>query len=145
MVATAPAGPNLTPTGFYLLVIKNSAGVPSVATWVQLAANVSPASVTGTVTDSTGLAIPGATVTYNNVSVVTNASGVYTFDNVPAGTHDFTASGSGFGAVTKSLHVNPGALATLDFELSAPANIQGVVRDGAVALREQPWAMLEVP
>ena len=147
VVATAPAGPNLTPPGSSILVIKNSAGVPSVATWVQLAANVSPASVTGMVTNSTHLGIEGATVTYNNVSVVTNASGVYTFDNVPAGTHDFTATGSGFGAVTKSLHVNPGALASLDFELSAPANILASCR---MRLHHRPlWEQLsgisEVP
>ena len=132
VVATAPTGANLTPPGFYLLVIKNSTGVPSVATWIQLAADVSAGSVTGSVTDS-GVGISGASVAYNGTSVVTGLDGVYTFASVPAGTHDFTASSSGFGAVTKTVNVAPGGLATLDFQLSAPGNIQGTVRDAVTS------------
>ena len=133
LAATTPANANLAPPGFYLLVIKNSANVPSVASWLQLSADVRPGSVTGAVTDSTNGILPGVTITYNGNSVVTNDSGVYTFDNVPAGTHDFTATASGFGAVTKTLHVDAGGLATLDFQLSAPGNIQGVVRDAVTS------------
>ena len=51
-------------------------------------------SITGTVTDQQGAAIPGATVTATNtgtglrVNAVTDANGSYTFRNLPPGVYD---------------------------------------------------------
>src|SRR3954453_9355015 len=39
LAVTAPANGNIAPPGFYMLVIKNAAGVPSVASWIQLFAS----------------------------------------------------------------------------------------------------------
>jgi outer membrane receptor protein involved in Fe transport len=59
-------------------------------------------SVTGTITDGTGAAVPGATVTLKNegtgleLTAVTDAAGVYTVRNIPGGTYTLKASLQGF-------------------------------------------------
>jgi Domain of unknown function (DUF1929)/Carboxypeptidase regulatory-like domain len=130
LTATAPANGNLAPPGYYMLVIKDSKGVPSVASWVRIdsAANMSPGTITGTVTDSgTHSPIAGATVSYSGGSTTTNGSGNYTLANVPAGEHVITASKSGYATVSKPQTVTGGGTATLDFALSPPGTIIGTV------------------
>ncbi len=62
--------------------------------------------VTGTVTDPTGAAIPGAVVTAHdldtNVSTrtTTNADGVYRIEHLPIGKYEVTANANGFGSQT---------------------------------------------
>jgi outer membrane receptor protein involved in Fe transport len=59
-------------------------------------------SVTGTVADGSGAAVPGATVSFKNegtgleLTAVTDASGVYTIRNIPGGTYTMKASLQGF-------------------------------------------------
>ena len=59
-------------------------------------------SITGTVTDAQGAAVPGATVTATNVgtqhtvSVPTDSDGNYTFRNLLPGTYDLTRRSTGF-------------------------------------------------
>jgi Domain of unknown function (DUF1929) len=36
LTVSAPASGNIAPPGYYMLVIKNTAGVPSVASWIQV-------------------------------------------------------------------------------------------------------------
>jgi uncharacterized protein YfaS (alpha-2-macroglobulin family) len=58
--------------------------------------------LTGTVTDSSGALVPGASVTVTNKdtnisdTAVTNAQGTYTFPLVPPGTYQITAELQGF-------------------------------------------------
>ncbi len=59
-------------------------------------------SVTGAVTDGTGAAVPGATVSLKNegtgleLTVVTDETGAYTIRNIPGGTYTMKASLQGF-------------------------------------------------
>jgi hypothetical protein len=69
----------------------------SVAAWSQ-----DTASITGTVTDPTGAAVPNARVTINNPehgitrSATTNGAGDYLFAALPIGTYDVTVTAEGF-------------------------------------------------
>ncbi|HEX8616798.1 MAG TPA: TonB-dependent receptor, partial [Thermoanaerobaculia bacterium] len=66
----------------------------------------SSATLWGHVTDESGAAMPGVTVTATNAatglnrSTVTEADGVYRFPSLPAGTYTIVAELSGFGTVT---------------------------------------------
>jgi hypothetical protein len=44
LTVTAPADGGVAPPGWYMLVIKNGSGVPSVASWIQIGASVTPGS-----------------------------------------------------------------------------------------------------
>ena len=65
-------------------------------------AQVTSAAVVGTITDTTGAALPGATVTARNAdtgfmrAVPTNESGAYRLDFLPTGTYVVEISLSGF-------------------------------------------------
>ena len=58
--------------------------------------------ITGTVTDSSGAAIPGASVTVTNTATsgtrntTTNAEGLYTFPSLPPGTYELKVELQGF-------------------------------------------------
>jgi Carboxypeptidase regulatory-like domain/TonB dependent receptor-like, beta-barrel len=69
---------------------------------------VAGATLSGTVTDPSGAAIPNAQVTIKNTStgvtqnVTTNSAGFYTAPNLLPGTYDVTFSAAGFATVTES-------------------------------------------
>jgi hypothetical protein len=73
-------------------------------------------SISGTITDSSGAAVKGATVTIRNTdrgqdvrTVTTNSSGFYTATSLPLGTYTVKVTGSGFKAEEVTgvvLHVN---------------------------------------
>jgi carboxypeptidase family protein len=78
-------------------------------------AQVTSAAIVGTITDNTGAALPGATVTARNVetgfvrAVPTNESGAYRLDFLPTGTYVVEVSLSGFKTERRSnivLNVN---------------------------------------
>src|SRR5262245_7033622 len=78
-------------------------------------AQVTSAAVVGTITDTTGAGLPGATVTARNVdtgfvrAVPTNESGAYRLDFLPTGTYVVEVSLSGFKTERRSnivLNVN---------------------------------------
>ncbi|MFN7929927.1 MAG: carboxypeptidase regulatory-like domain-containing protein [Blastocatellia bacterium] len=58
--------------------------------------------ITGTITDSTGAAVPGATVTITNIatnapsSAITNAEGIYVIPQLPPGTYKVRVEKAGF-------------------------------------------------
>jgi hypothetical protein len=79
-------------------------------------------SVTGTVKDSSGAAIAGATVGFSGGSTTTNAGGSYTLTGVPVGTIQLTASATGFQSSTQSVSIQGGVTATANFTLSPPAS-----------------------
>jgi hypothetical protein len=132
---TAPPNGGVAPPGYYLLVIKNSAGVPSVAKHVRLdtSANTQPATITGTVTDAaTAQPVAGATVTLPGVpSTTTATNGTYTLGNLSAGQHQVEFGKTGFATVTRSVTLAGGQTLTVDVALSAPGSISGVVRENA--------------
>jgi len=77
-----------------------------------LKAEANSVSVSGTVKDPSGAVIPGATVTiFNPVSgyertISTDASGAFTFPNVPFNPYHITVSATGFASRSQDLDVN---------------------------------------
>src|SRR6185369_11986482 len=65
------------------------------------------ASVQGTVTDQTGAAVPGATVTLTQTATgtsrasTTDGAGVYALPNVPVGPYSLSVAASGFQSFTQ--------------------------------------------
>ena len=78
--------------------------------------------VTGTVKNSSGAGIAGASVGYGGGTASTDATGTYTLNGVPYGTVQLVASASGFQSVTQNVTITGGATAIANFTLaSAPA------------------------
>jgi hypothetical protein len=91
-------------------------------------AQTGAASLTGIVTDPSGAALPGATVTATNqatnvaYTAVSNEAGNYTVTSVPVGTYVLKAELSGFKtAATKAIAVEAKQIARLDFQLEIGA------------------------
>lgn len=85
--------------------------------------------LTGTITNAlTGTAIAGATVVIDgSLSAATGSDGVYTIDEVPAGTHSLVAMASGYNK-TSLLNVGVSITSTQDIGLF-PADTNWVVYD----------------
>src|SRR5882724_1031 len=80
--------------------------------------------ISGTVVDTSGLAVPGVTITLTNPAtnvvrtVHTNESGLYVIAAIPPGTYDVKAELSGFGTVErKSIVVQVGSANRIAFTL----------------------------
>src|SRR4051812_8830506 len=128
--ATAPPNANYAPPGYYMLVVKDSKGVPSVAKFVRVdsTTNLIPGTLIGQVTDSaTSNPIQGATVSYAGGSTTSNASGNYTFNNVAPGEVLVTVSKIGYATISRTQTVAGGATATLNVALAPPGTINGKV------------------
>jgi len=95
--------------------------------------------VTGMVTDTSGAAVGGAelhalnSVTSVQYSAVSNASGVYRLNNIPAGVYSITASAKGFSASTLQ---NVGVLLNQTATVNVSLNVAGV--STSVDVREAP-------
>ena len=76
---------------------------------IMVAAQTVTGTIQGTVSDSSGAVLPGATVTVRNVetgaqrTVVTNETGFYTTPFIQIGRYTLTATLSGFGTATVRL------------------------------------------
>ena len=116
--------------------------------WVLAAISIGPAvaqtvnvTIQGRVYDSTGAAIPQATVTAVNTatglsrSATATATGEYQIALLPPGDYTVTAERQGFQKSAKKIHLDVGEAGNLDFSLS-PGQVQTVVEVqdvGAVA------------
>jgi Galactose oxidase-like, Early set domain/Carboxypeptidase regulatory-like domain/Kelch motif len=130
MTATAPPSGGAAPPGDYMLIVKNSAGVPSVASWIRIgsSANVQPGTIAGTVTDSaTSAPIAGATVSTGGRSTTTNASGAYSLTGVPAGEVQITVAASSYASEVRQAIVTGGQTTTLNVSMSHPGDVSGLV------------------
>ena len=84
----------------------------------------------GTVTDATGAAVPGATVTATNkdtgvrYSSVTNSAGDYRINNIPVGRYDISAAANGF-SVAK--------IGGVDLQLNHTTSVNLTLQVGAVS------------
>jgi len=99
------------------------------------------AEITGAVTDSTGAAITGATVTVTALAtrqtrrVVTNETGAYSAPFLVPGLYDVSAERSGFKVATrKSVQLEVGAVARIDFNLEVGEVSQSVEVTGGAPL-----------
>ena len=91
------------------------------------------ATVTGTVMDQTGAAIPDSTVTALSAqtgiqkSATSDAEGRYTILNLPPGFYDVKADSKGFGSlINKHIEFLVGTTVTLDFKMQVSAVEQSV-------------------
>src|SRR6202167_1656038 len=93
------------------------------AAWSQ----ASFTSLRGTITDSSGAVIPGATVSIVNKatsltsSQTASGSGEYQFQQLVPGTYVITANGSGFGSQSKQADLLVNQPATINFKLTVQA------------------------
>ena len=84
-------------------------------------------SVTGTVTDTTGAAIPNATVVLNNVvsrlsrTALTGADGQFRFTNIPADQYRLTVSSSGFQTGSQTVAISSALPVTANVSLNVAA------------------------
>ncbi|GGH02724.1 TonB-dependent receptor [Silvibacterium dinghuense] len=110
---------------FRLLLSSSVAALVLSIAAAPLGAQVVGGSITGTVHDATGAAIPGAHVEVRNTEtgvtreVVTDAAGRYVAPSVPVGPYAITVSRDGFTTSTQNgLRLVIGQSAVLDFALS---------------------------
>jgi carboxypeptidase family protein len=88
-----------------------------------LYAQVLYGSIVGSVTDSSGAAMPGATVTIEQTEtkltreLVTDASGAYHFTAVPSGTYTVSVKMSGFRTFSRTVPVTLNTVARVDVKL----------------------------
>src|SRR5262249_31748264 len=100
------------------------------------------ASVSGTVKDSTGAALPGVTVTVTNKNsgasqtLVTGPDGNYRAVNLPPAPYDIATELSGFATSTKTVTLYVGADATVDFALDIAALAESLTVTGETPLVE---------
>jgi hypothetical protein len=77
-------------------------------------------SIAGTVTNTSGVGIAGATVSYSGSSVVTDSNGNYTLSNLSVGTYSVTASATGYQSSTQSnVNVTANNTTTANFTLAS--------------------------
>jgi hypothetical protein len=107
---------------------------------VSLDAQAVRATIQGTIKDSTGASLPGASVDVKNVatgvveSAVADAEGRYTVPELIVGTYDVTAALQGFKTVTQQgIALNVGAQRVVDFTLPIGQLEESVTVQGAAA------------
>jgi len=131
---SAPASAGLAPPGFYMVVIKNQSGIPSVARFLRVGSShdLAPGAIRGTVTSASSLApIPGATVASSEGTTTTSGNGSYVLDPIPSGEHQVTFSAPGYANLTRSVDVLGGSTSTLDVSLALPGTLRGRVTDAS--------------
>ncbi len=155
LLVNAPANGNLAPPGYYLLFLVNSAGVPSVASWVQVlksdfSISVAPASqqvsqgsntsFTATVTPQTGFTgtvnlgvsgLPAGVTSSFSVPAVTSGDStlhVAVDNTVAPGSYPFTITGTS-GSLTHSTNATLQVTAA-DFALTVTPASRKVFQGG---------------
>jgi hypothetical protein len=96
-------------------------------------APVNPGGITGTVVNSGGTGISGATITAAGLTAKTSSSGAYALHNVPAGTVSLMASVAGYQPASKNVTVTAGnntAAAAMTL-ISNVGNVTGKVTDSS--------------
>src|SRR5580698_8193618 len=99
-------------------------------------AQVSTASVIGTITDDTGATIPDTVVTLKNDAngitrtTQSNRDGLYSFDYVPIGDYTLTSTRTGFQSQSQRLQLTAAQTARGDFSLGV-AKTQDVIEVSA--------------
>lgn len=101
--------------------------VTAASLWAQTAESIS-----GTITDSAGMAIANATVSLQNATIgqskqaQTDSSGRYQFTGLAAGDYELTVSASGFSAATQKVTLTAGSPQTLNVKLAAGLSLDSL-------------------
>lgn len=98
-------------------------------------APVNPGTVNGSVVNSSGTGVSGATVNSDGVTVTTDSAGAYTLANLPAGSATIVASATGFANGSQTVTVNGGSTVTAPpITLSSnTGSVSGTVKSSAGA------------
>jgi len=109
-----------------LFAIGLAAGIPATA-------QSGRGTLTGTVDDANGAAVPGASLrlqeasTGSTYAAISSAQGLYTFPVLPPGTYNLTVTGPGFETYTqKGISVSVGSTATVNVSLKVGSTSQSV-------------------
>jgi hypothetical protein len=101
---------------------------------VRVSAQQAAAAINGTVTDSSGALVPGATVNLTNTatavsrSVLSNEAGIYSFVDVLPGSYTMKISKEGFSTLTQAqFNMEVNQTATYDFKLTVGSTQQTVM------------------
>ena len=102
--------------------------------------------ISGTVTDTTGLILPGVTVEARDAAgsgqvTFTDGTGQFTFSGLAPGTYEVTVTLAGFNAPAQIVEVSAGSTATIDVEMTIGLEERVVV----VGTRAQPRSVTESP
>ena len=104
-----------------------NSGKTTTITLTQQNGGPTTGTISGTVTDSSGTALSGVTVSIGTISVTTQGNGSYTLANVSAGTATVTASLAGFQTAAQTVTLTAGGTATANFALIAATTSAGAV------------------
>ena len=136
---TAPPNGNIAPPGYYLLFIVNSAGVPSVASFVRVTANFSLSAAPASST-----VLPGESTSYTASVAGTGATGTVTFSvsGLPSGTTATFDPTSVNGSGSTIMNVTTGLTTPLGtYQLTITADNGGIVDRATVTLVVGPHVM----
>jgi len=107
-------------------------------------------SLVGTVTDETGLAVPGATVTITHTETnqtregTTNATGGYNFPNIPTGTYQIDIALAGFQSFkSRGIVVQQNSSVRIDAKLTVGALQETVLVSGTAAILQTESAAVQ--
>ena len=108
------------------------------------AAGAQDAGISGTVTDTTGLVLPGVTVEATDAAGSTqvtfsDGTGTFTFSGLAPGTYQVAVTLAGFNAPGQEVEVVAGATASIDFQMAVGLEERVVV----VGSRAQPRSVTE--
>lgn len=136
LTVTAPPNGNIAPPGYYMLFLLNSAGVPSIANFVQI--TTSPPDFAISATPSSGNVAPGNGTTYSvNVAPLNGFNGTVSFSvsGLPGGaTSSFNpTSVQGSGSSTLSI-TTPGGTSTGSYPLTITATSGNLTHSTQVTL-----------
>ncbi len=109
-------------------------------------ADAQPASITGVITDTTGLVLPGVTVEVRNAAgsmqlAFSDGAGEFTIGGLDPGAYELTFSLPGFNAPAQVVEVGAGMTATVEVEMAVGLEERVVV----VGTRAQPRSVTESP
>ena len=109
-------------------------------TWTAAHAQSGLARVTGTVTDTTGAAIPGATITLTNTdtnavtTVKSSGNGDFAINALPIGNYHAKVVMTGFGSQDQPIRLDVGSVQALKFSLSVGSESSTVNVSGAAPI-----------
>ncbi len=125
---------NWIPIGSYTISTESvsesatvNTGQTTTITLTQQSGGATTGSISGTVTDPSGAALSGASVSTGVVAATSQANGGYTLANVNAGAATVTASLAGYQTATQTVTVTAGATTTANFSLTPVTTSSGSV------------------